>query len=254
MTPINDKVTRMEVLEELNQIGLAPHVGGDPGELMSRADAAVVLAAALPPLNTGFAGVQPAPFRDLNSLSPEQHEAVSTLYTLGIVVGDDQLMFRGDQKLTRAELGVIVDRTQLRLQAASQGSPGFPVQDPLQTPVQKPEPVGTPAYEVISNFSTLPVEVQNTAISLQGKVGAVTQDVEGSTYLILTAGERYTGGYAIEVTSVTQTGARTEVAVNLQTPDPNAVALQAITYPQAVVRFDNTAKPVALVNSEALAL
>lgn len=233
MAANNEKVTRMVFLEELNQIGLRAKMDGEQGDWISRAEAAVVLAGALPPMNTGIAGGLPAPFADLNTMTLVQQQAVSTLYALGIMVGDGQL-FHGELKLTRSELGAITQRTQARLGAL----PGTEVT----------------GYEVITDLSTLPQEVQETALSLQGKVGAVTQRSGEDKYLILTAGERYTGGYAIEVTNVAETAGRTEVTVSLTAPGPDEIPLQAITYPQTVVRFAKAVKPIAVVNGEALAL
>ncbi|PWK05045.1 protease complex subunit PrcB family protein [Tumebacillus permanentifrigoris] len=241
MAKANNKVTRIEFLEELNKIGLSPTVDGNQADTITRAEAAVILADALPPLNTGIAGGRPAPYHDLNTLNPVQQAAVSTLYSLGIMVGDDQQLFHGEQKLTHEELDLIVERTRARLQSA----PSFP-----SGPISKPTPA--PSYEVSTDLSALPPDVQDRAIAVQGTSGAITTDSGDSTYLILSAGERYTGGYVITVENVTETDSRIEVTVGLQTPAPGGFALQAITYPQTVLRFPQTVKPIVVLNTEAL--
>jgi hypothetical protein len=240
MAPTNHKVTRIEFLEELNQIGLSPAVDGDPAELITRAEAAVLLAEALPPMNTGFAGNLPAPFRDLLTLTPAQQQAVSTLYNLGIITGDSSQDFHGSRTLTRDELQLVLERTQARLQSAPSG------------PIGQPTPAPTTKYEVITDLSALPADVQSRAEAVLGTSGAITVDSGGSTYLILSAGERYTGGYAITVENVAETDTRIEVTAGLQTPPAGSFALQAITYPQTVVRFPQTTKPVVVMNMEVL--
>lgn len=243
MATTNHKVTRIEFLEELNQIGLSPAVDGDPAERITRAEAAVLLAEALPPMNTGFAGHLPAPFRDLSTLTPAQQQAVSTLYNLGIITGDSSQDFNGSRVLTRDELQLVLERTQARLSSAPLSPSG---------PIGKPTPAPTAAYEVITDLSVLPADVQSRAEAVLGTSGAITVDSGGSTYLILSAGERSTGGYAITVENVAETDTRLEVTAGLQTPPAGSFALQAITYPQTVVRFPQTTKPIVVMNMEVL--
>ncbi|MBL0386728.1 protease complex subunit PrcB family protein [Tumebacillus sp. ITR2] len=253
MATTNEKVTRIEFMEELNQIGLSPNVTGAPADTLSRAEAAVFLAEALPPLNTGFAGGQPAPFRDLNSLTTGQQQAVSTLYSLGIVLGDGNGLFHGNQDLTRDELGMIVERTQARLQAA--GASTSTTNPTKPTGIIRPtSPSTEPAssYQVITDLSALPQDVQNTALAVQGTSGAVSLDSGDSTYLLISAGERNTGGYAVTVDSVNETDTRIEVTVGLTTPAAGTMSLQAITYPQTVVEFAQTVKPIVVLNQEVL--
>ncbi|KEO81093.1 protease complex subunit PrcB family protein [Tumebacillus flagellatus] len=268
MATSNEKVSRIEFMEEMNQIGLSPNVTGKPADGLTRAEAAVFLAQALPPMNLGIAGGVPAPFHDMSSMTAEQQQAVSTLYALGIVVGDDQQMFHGNRDLTREELGMMAERTQARLQAAGGSQvtgptkPGAPMKPTAPADSNAADATssssatsssGAPIpYEVITDLSTLPPNVQDTASALQGTSGAVTVDSGDSTYLLLSAGERSTGGYAITVAGVNETDVRIEVTVGLTTPAPGTMLLQAITYPQLAVRFARTVKPIVVLNPEAL--
>lgn len=249
MTVESSPVTRIEFLEELNQIGLAPHVSGEPGATITRVEAAVLLAESLPHLNLGFAGGTPAPFQDLNLLSPTEQQAVSKLYHLGILLGDGQGHVHGQDALTREELGALLERTEARLQAL-QSLKALKAGD--KTPQQE-MPVGVfTSYEVVTDYSTLPSRIQDIAHSVQAAPGSMVVDSDDATYLILSAGERFTGGYAVTVTSVKETPTRLEVTVQLLKPSSGSFVIQAITYPQIVVKFAKTVKPIVVLNQEEL--
>jgi hypothetical protein len=69
-------------------------------------------------------------------------------------------------------------------------------------------------------------------------------DFAKTTVVAVYAGEKSTGGYAINVSNVQEYASVVMVDVTTVTPGPNCSTTQSITYPYAVVSFNNTGKPV----------
>lgn len=69
-------------------------------------------------------------------------------------------------------------------------------------------------------------------------------DFAKTTIIAVYAGEKSTGGYAINVSNVQEYASVVMVDVTTVTPGPNCSTTQSITYPYAVVSFNNTGKPV----------
>lgn len=67
--------------------------------------------------------------------------------------------------------------------------------------------------------------------------GAPQIDFSRSTLVVYAAGERPTGGYAVNVVEVRRMGSRIEVAVEVSEPAPDAIVTQALTYPYVVVEL-----------------
>jgi hypothetical protein len=107
-------------------------------------------------------------------------------------------------------------------------------------------------YEVIGNLSTLPPPLQQQIMAVQDSCGLTVVQDEGATYAILHAGEKRTGGYSIDVQSVTETAKRILLTVRLNKPKTGTIVIQAITYPTVVVKFPRTEKAVELTSDSRL--
>lgn len=61
-------------------------------------------------------------------------------------------------------------------------------------------------------------------------------DISNSNYVILNMGEKNTGGYSIEVEKVEETDKNIIITVKENSPAPDAMTMQVITYPYTVVK------------------
>lgn len=80
-------------------------------------------------------------------------------------------------------------------------------------------------------------EIQLEALAeLQSQpAGAYWVTENDKTYLVITAGEKPSAGYAIEVKEITSDGQRLQVIATLQEPRPGEAVAQVITYPMIVL-------------------
>ena len=197
---------------------------------VSRVTACVLLAQALPGLNTGIAGNLMPPYRDLDSLTAEQKDAVRYLYHTGIMFGYDDNTFKPNQPLAANESSEIAARALQRVQAKKQPVP----------------------YEVIEDTSTLPIETSPGLLPEQGRPGLTVVQSGDGTYAIVTAAEKPTAGYQIVPDSVVQGKGRIEILVRVEAPAPDQMVAQMITYPQLILKFAPTTQPIVVVNPEIL--
>lgn len=77
--------------------------------------------------------------------------------------------------------------------------------------------------------------------SLPYKMGQVRSEGD-HTYILLTRGEKGTGGYTIKVTDIKQYAAGTTIGIALENPVPEELVTQPITYPYDLVQVDGTLK------------
>ena len=61
-------------------------------------------------------------------------------------------------------------------------------------------------------------------------------DINNSNYVILNMGEKNTGGYSIGVEKVEETDKNIIITVKENSPAPDAMTMQVITYPYTVVK------------------
>ncbi|OXA80295.1 PrcB C-terminal [Flavobacterium aquidurense] len=62
-------------------------------------------------------------------------------------------------------------------------------------------------------------------------------DISNSNYVILNMGEKNTGGYSIGVEKVEETDKNVIITVKENSPAPDAMTMQVITYPYTVVKI-----------------
>ena len=118
-------------------------------------------------------------------------------------------------------------------------------------------PANKPLYEVLLqqndgggniNFYEILTEPKEIKMllnddKLKGKI--TEDDVQLSNFIILNMGQKPTGGYSIEVDSVTETNQNIVIKVKEKTPEPGAMLTQNITYPYTVVKI-NSKKPMII--------
>jgi len=99
-------------------------------------------------------------------------------------------------------------------------------------------------YEVIEDRSLLPQEVQDGLQGKQGGDGLTVVESGGATYVLLSAGEKPTGGYSIEVQNVTESAGRIQIHAKVNEPAAGMSVIQMITYPTVIIKLPETGKPV----------
>jgi len=229
----NDKIEREVFLRRMTNIsGARPAGEGESGRdpYLTRIEAATLVANILPPMNLGIAGGLMPSFRDIEALTPDQQQALRIVYNLGVMLGRGEDSFDPFQHLTQTEADLVLHRTQERLLGTKPAVP----------------------FELVADLETLPLEVRERAIAAQGTSGVQTVQTPDATYVILSAGERSTGGYQLHVPLVVQGAGQIELFVHLQRPAPGAATIQVITYPQVVLRLARTELPITVVNEQEL--
>jgi len=233
MTSTN-KIERMTFIARVTEIaGRVPQasIGSGNGQnpYVTRLEAALMMAEVMPPVNLGIAGGLKPPYQDIGTLTPAQADAVSKVYHLGILVDGDG-SFDPYRHVSEQEATHAFSLMQERVQGSKQPVP----------------------YEIVTDPSSLPQEVRDAAQAAQGTSGLVTVRTPDATYAILSAGERTSGGYSIEIRSVVQGNGQIEILVNLIEPDPDAFTIQVITTPQVILRLAPTDQPIIVVNEKEL--
>lgn len=80
--------------------------------------------------------------------------------------------------------------------------------------------------------------------------GISTIKHDDDVYVLLGAGEQRTGGYSVEITSVEGKEHEIVVSGKLNSPKTGEMVIQAITYPNAIVRIHNDERSIVLGNFE----
>jgi hypothetical protein len=70
-------------------------------------------------------------------------------------------------------------------------------------------------------------------------------DTNTSNYVILNMGEKNTSGYSIEVVKVEETDKNIVITVKENSPSPDTMTMQVISYPYTVVKI-NSKKPILI--------
>lgn len=77
--------------------------------------------------------------------------------------------------------------------------------------------------------------------------GLFTVSENGSTYMVVTAGMKATGGYKIHVNRITETNLAIYVQVEKSSPKEGEFVTMAISYPYEVVKIPQTSKQIFLI-------
>lgn len=94
--------------------------------------------------------------------------------------------------------------------------------------------------------ATLPEEIKTWVEN--SKVVPLVQErfVDGKRYVLITAGEKPTGGYAVTVEEVREVDGRLELVVRFTRPSPGQMVTQVITYPYDLVVLENETLPITV--------
>jgi len=93
----------------------------------------------------------------------------------------------------------------------------------------------------------LPAEVQAWIDAAINDFGGQTLVHEGILYLLVTYGEKPTGGYDVEITGITEEEGKLVVTANFTEPGEDEMVTQALTYPYDLAMLDDPGLPVEFV-------
>ena len=88
-------------------------------------------------------------------------------------------------------------------------------------------------YEILTEPNEIKMLVNDPLLADKMK----QDDISNSNYVILNMGEKNTGGYSIEVEKVEETDKNIIITVKENSPAPDAMTMQVITYPYTVVKI-----------------
>ena len=91
-----------------------------------------------------------------------------------------------------------------------------------------------------------PMEVNQWLNSNKEKEGYFVIEEEEHTYVVITRGEKSTGGYSIIVNEIEDQEEWVSIKVEYINPDPMDMVMQIITYPVIVIRMERTEKTIKL--------
>jgi hypothetical protein len=119
---------------------------------------------------------------------------------------------------------------------------------------QAPKPI-IPAYEIIDKTDLLPVEIAEIIDPLKSRRGYFvfkTQEnsSEKEVFVLISSGERPTGGYFIEVKTLSFKNGTLEVVVEEKEPDTEGGVIQVITYPWVLLKIFDSYENVTVLNQD----
>lgn len=103
-------------------------------------------------------------------------------------------------------------------------------------------------YEKI-DISDAPLKLQETIEQVKKKKGYIYYTEDDSGYIYVAAGEKPTGGYAVEVSDlIDNKNDKLTLTVRFTEPGKDDMVTQAITYPYALIRFKAPDKAVEVID------
>ncbi len=114
-------------------------------------------------------------------------------------------------------------------------------------PLEPAEPGEVTEPEEIELPDQLPAEVEMWIEQSKERFMAQALEHEGILYLLVTYGEKPTGGYTVEITEITEKEDRVVVTAHFTEPGEDDVVTQALTYPFDLAMMDDPGLPVEFV-------
>ncbi|MHB1126991.1 MAG: protease complex subunit PrcB family protein [Bacillota bacterium] len=115
--------------------------------------------------------------------------------------------------------------------------------------VDQPQP-GPVAFQIVDPssefFQQLPGELVKWYEENYRSSGLYTRTVDGDTYILLSAGEKPTGGYAVEEFKLNGTAGEINVTASLRVPGAEDIVTQALTYPHILVQVKEDQRQIRL--------
>lgn len=93
----------------------------------------------------------------------------------------------------------------------------------------------------------LPAEVQAWIDAATNNFGGQTLVYEDILYLLVTYGEKPTGGYVVEITDITEKEGKLVVTAHFTEPGEDEMVTQALTYPYDLAMLEDPGLPVEFI-------
>ncbi len=93
----------------------------------------------------------------------------------------------------------------------------------------------------------LPAEVEEWIEASRQEFAGQTYELEGVLYLLVTYGEKPTGGYDVEITDIAVQDDKVVVTAEFTEPAEDEIVTQALTYPYDLAMLENPDLPVEFV-------
>ena len=106
---------------------------------------------------------------------------------------------------------------------------------------------GADAPEEVTLPDELPAEVQAWIDQASHNFGGQTLVYEDILYLLVTYGEKPTGGFSVEITDISEKEGKLVVTANFTEPGEDEMVTQALTYPYDLAMLDDPGLPVEFV-------
>ena len=94
------------------------------------------------------------------------------------------------------------------------------------------------------NTPELPTEIENWIENSKKIFLGQAYEYEDKLYILVTYGEKPTGGYTVEILEINDKPEALEITVNFSEPEPDQTVTQAITYPYDLKIADPTDKEI----------
>jgi len=163
-------------------------------------------------------------FKDLNGATQAERDAIGELHHYGVLLGGGDGSFRPNDRLTRGEAAILLDRAVARQLLAGHST--------------------TFAKLSLADAAGAAKELVESKGREQGVFTA--KDGTGQ-YVLVSLGMKPTNGYGVAVTDVIETPGALFVQTKVTLPDPGAPQAEVLTYPSALVKIPATEKPVYLL-------
>lgn len=110
-------------------------------------------------------------------------------------------------------------------------------------PAPEQDRTANPEYEIIEEESALPDCIRETIEKLKTEKGYFVFDpqefdTDEDIYLLVSSGEKPTGGYHIALESVRLENSRLEITVSESSPGKDEIVTQALTYPRLLLKLE----------------
>lgn len=108
--------------------------------------------------------------------------------------------------------------------------------------------MGVLAYDVINPNELEDGDIKDWYEEKYMVEGLYTKAADDGKYVLLAAGVQNTGGYSVEITSVEGNEEEVVVEAKLNVPSKDMMVTQALTYPNILIKIDDTTREVVLGN------
>ncbi|MTI80897.1 MAG: protease complex subunit PrcB family protein [Firmicutes bacterium] len=209
-----------------------------PNEEVARIEVAEAIVNSFKAKNLSVSTTQIWPdFKDTNNLSKEQLSALAFTFNTGIMKGRSDSEFKPFAPITRAELAVVLNRT-LETMALAEKTNKTTLNE------EEGELLGV---NVLKNLSGDLEEAISLVHNHRGY--GIIKEQGDEAIIYVGSGEKPTGGYNIEVTSVKDVAGTTVITVKETSPSKDKMLIQMISYPYTVIKVSNITDDIKVINT-----